>query len=257
MARKRTDDDDDDRPEPKKTKKPDSAGGSNMLLIGGIGAILLLCCTCGGVGTGGWFLRDRFSAAPVAEKKPEPQANADDAKKDDARTDDTKVADDSKTEDKKPKGKKPTDKKGKPPSDPLGIWKEVRAEKGKFSIDLPVRSIDEKLPVNSLGEKFVQVAGSVRGHVLGVASTQRFGGSASQPAKTVAENNAQTPSFPDKKDITLQGHPGVERRSPDGKTLVRCYVTAERVYVITVTSQAGKFDQAVADRAFASFKILD
>jgi hypothetical protein len=54
-----------------------------------------------------------------------------------------------------------------------------------------------------------------------------------------------------------QAHPGVERRSPDRKTLVRCYVSADRIYVITITSQSGTFDQAIADRAFNSFKILD
>lgn len=270
MARKSSNESD-DRSESKKGKPSKSSGGSNVLLIGGLAAILFLCCTCGGVGTGGFVFRDRlgFGGTQVAQTKDRPPANDDNKAIDKAKPDDKTPTDqpldqkpiDEKPIDKKPKGKKASDKKATdkkpPPAGDLGTWKEVRAEKGKFSIDLPVRSIDDKSPVGGLGDLFVQVAGSTKGHTIGVASTQRRGGGASTPAKDVAQNNAQTPDFPDKKDITLQGHPGVERRSPDGKTLVRCYVSAERIYVITVLCQSGKFDRAIADRAFNSFKILD
>ena len=84
-----------------------------------------------------------------------------------------------------------------------------------------------------------------------------MGKSALEPAKSVAENNAQMPAFKNKTDIELQGNPGVERHSNDGKTVARCYVSHTRVYIITVMTQGNTFDQSVADRVFNSFKILD
>lgn len=251
MGRKRQDDAD-DRAENQSSAAGKSRKATILLLLAG-GGVLLVCCFCGSVGTGGWFFRDKIGFGASAAVKPQeaelvrgtekPKGDGFPAKGDGL----------------PPKGDDLAAKagaKGKG-GGALGKWKEVRAEAGKFVIELPTTGVDDKSMVGGVGDLMVQAGGTVKNHLIGIASTKRMGKSASEPAKSVAENAAQMPAYKNKRDIELQGHPGVERRSDDGKTVARCYVSGTRVYIITVTTQGNGFDQAVADRVFNSFKILE
>ena len=155
------------------------------------------------------------------------------------------------------KPSRPTRPKVDTPIKPEGSWKETRSQVGKFVVELPPNGTDDKATTGGIADFFVQVGGSYQGHMIGVASTKRMGRGANEPAKKVAESNAQMPDSKTKKEIELQGHPGVEARSDDGKRVDRCYVTPTRIYIVSVLTQGKGLDQAVADRVFNSFKILD
>src|SRR5947208_13869787 len=57
MARKPTKTDDRDEAK-KESAQPKSS--NTMLIALTAGGALLLCCTCGGIGAGGWFFRDKL-----------------------------------------------------------------------------------------------------------------------------------------------------------------------------------------------------
>jgi hypothetical protein len=206
------------------------AGGVIALVLIG-GAVLLLGGTCAGIGFGVWYLTDTLVRV-----------------KNDLRPDAEIVVD----------IERPRVFQGPPPNDGPKVdpmqammdqrfadgmrdWKPFRSEKGKFSVDLPVKHEGVQAPNGDT----VMIGGAVVNQLTSVSSSKRFLDEELTPleaAEAAARLHVQDQTR--KKLLTLNGHPGVELRTADGKRAVRAYGTPTRVYkIIVLTHQAPQINK--------------
>jgi len=156
-----------------------------------------------------------------------------------------------------PRAGKADKDKGKNEDPRFAQRRESRSENGKFAIDLPLGSLEDNGNLGGIGDPMGQVAGAFDGHMMAVFSTKRIGKSATQSTKEAAATNPQVPMFKSQQPLTLQGRPGIERRSDDGRTSFRGYASGTRTYVVSILVQGRNIDEAVVSGFFDSFKILE